>query len=161
MSDDDTLVNFRAPEETVETAKMKLEHGEMSKELRTRLEEIAHGTDVAERTRIKDQLKEKRQERRDKQREINNLQNDVDEIDRDIERLEERLDQLAEQEGEYDGYLKSLEADLRDGEHLFAGHAKVEEAATLGDCSEEEVINRLQERNPEIPDLQFKPANQF
>lgn len=149
------LVNFKAPEETVEAAKDKLQHGEMSEELRHTLKRIAHGADAAEQTRVKDRLKQLRKQRRQLEEDIQSLQSERDETERDIERLEERLDQLAEQEGEYDGYLKSIEQDLKDGIRVFEGHAKIKQAARIAGCSQADVLRDLQERNPDVPDEQF------
>jgi len=154
-SDNKKLVNFNAPEETVETAKAKLEYGEMSERLRETLEQIAHGADVAEQTRMKDQLQEKRKDRREIESDIRRLQDERDEVDQDIERLEQRLDELADQEGEYDGFLKSIEADLHDGMHVWETHAKVEQAAQIGQTTPEAVLDDLRERNPTIPEEQY------
>jgi len=152
----DKLVNFNAPEETVKKAKSKLEHGEMSERLRATLKEIAHGTDVAEQTRIKDHIQQLREDRRDVEGQINSLQRERDEIDRKIGRLEERLDTLMDQQGEYEGFLQSIEQDLHDGKSVFIGHGKIETAADLGDCTQEEVIEALQERNPDLPPERFE-----
>lgn len=155
----DKLVNFKAPKNTVETAKAKLNHGEMSERLRKTLEEIAHGKDVAEQTRVKERLKKEREERREIEREIRDKQQERDEKDRIIERLEEKLDTLSEQEGEYDGFLQSIEADLHDGKHVWKDHGKIEEAAELVDCRPKDVIEDLKERNPNLPESRFNPKD--
>ena len=152
------FVGFKAPKDTVELAKSKLAHGEMSEILRQRLASVAHGTDVAEETRIKDNLEELRESRRDKLQEIQNLQNDVDEIERKIGRKEERLDVLREQEGQYDGVLAMLEEDLHGGMRIFTESGKVKRAAELGDCTVQDVINDLKERNTDVPDQAFRKA---
>lgn len=150
------LVNFEASKEVVETAKGKLEHGEMSARLRETLERIAHGADVAEQTRIKDRLQDVREDKRQIETEMEKLRRQQEDKEREIERLEERLDTLMEQEGQYDGYLQSLDQDLQEGKSLFVGHAKIEEAARLGDCNEKDVIEDLRQRNPTIPGSQFE-----
>jgi len=155
MSDDMKYVGFNAPRESVEKVKSDLEHGGLSRILRERLEEAAYGVEVAERTRVKENLRDLREERRGIESKISKLQNDREEKDREIERLEQKLDRLAEQDGEYDGHLQSIEANLHDGKSVFTGHPLVKSAADAGDCDETDVIQDLQERNPELPESQF------
>lgn len=153
----DKLVTFNADPKTWEKAKSKTEHGELSERFREELNAIAHGVEISEQERVSDLLKEKRKDKRDKQREITDLQKDVDEIEREIERLEDRLEALAEQDGEYDGFLQSLDELLKDGQHVFPDHSQIKKAAEIGGCSRTEVINDLKRRNPEIPEKQFEP----
>jgi len=158
MTEHDKMVNFKANSETVKEAKDKLEHGEMSEELRARLDEIAHGTDVAEENRLTDRLKTLREDRRDLRRERDQIEDEIEEMNRDIERIEERLDELREQEGEYDGVLAMLEADLQDGTRIMKGTDKVKRAAEIGDCDPMDVIQDLKDRNPDVPDSAFRMA---
>lgn len=155
---DRKLVNFEVEGQTYEIAKDKLDHGELSEELRTRIHEIAHGTTVTNIERKRDLLTEKRKENRELQQQIRNLQNEYEENERDIERLEAELDQLLDQTGEYQGFLKALSEDLTDGKHLFVGHKQVEKAAELGDVTQQEVLDVLQERNPDVDESQFYTA---
>jgi len=158
MSDDRKQVNFTAPRSTVESAQQKLEHGEMSEELRATLDRIAHGADVAEETRLTDRLEELRGNRRDLRDERDRIESELEENERDIERVERRLDELRETNGEYDGVLAMLESDLHDGVRLMAGSEKVQRAATIGDCSPADVIDDIRDRNPDVPDMAFRPA---
>jgi len=158
MTNNDKLVNFKAPETTVEEAKAKLEHGEMSQRLREALETIAHGADVAEETRLTDRLQSLREERRTKRQERDAIEADLEEINRDIERVEQRLDNLREQQGEYDGVLAMLEEDLKDGRRILESSEKVIRAAELGDCSAADVIGDLKDRNPDVPDAAYWKA---
>jgi len=150
------LVNFKADAETVELAKSKLEHGEMSERLRQTLEHIAHGADVSERTRLKDQLQEKRRQRREVEQELSTLQSERDELDRDIERIEQRLDELLDKQGEYDGALSMLESELHSGEYVYSEKASVKQAATVGECSPESVVDDVRDRNGDVPDAAFE-----
>lgn len=152
---DRRLVTFRCEEPTVETAKQKLDHGEMSERLRETLEAIAHGADVAEQSRLKDRLRDLREEKREKESEIRALQNDRDEIDRNIERIEQRLDELLDQQGEYDGALAMLESELHEGGYVWPAKPSVREAAQVGQTTPENVIQDLKERNSEVPECAF------
>ena len=154
------LVNFNVDEETYELAKNKLEYGEMSELLRQTVRGIAVGTDTTERERKQELLEDKRKAVRDIDREIDDLENDKDEILREIERIERRLNELLEQDGEYDGVLAMLEEDLQSGIRILGGSDKVAKAAQIGDCSREDVVDDLKERNPDVPDKAFRPAEQ-
>ena len=153
-----TQVGFEVDKDTVETAKQKLEFGEMSQRLRETLEAIAHGTEVAEETRLTDRLQTLREERRSLRQQRDEVENGLDEVNRKIERVEQRLDSLREQDGQYDGVLAMLEEDLHSGVRILGGSDKIKRAAELGDCSVDEVIDGLKERNPEVPEKAFRPA---
>ena len=153
-----TQVGFEVDKDTVETAKQKLEFGEMSQRLRETLEAIAHGTEVAEETRLTDRLQTLREERRSLRQQRDNVETDLDEVNRKIERVEQRLDSLREQDGQYDGVLAMLEEDLHSGVRILGGSDKIKRASELGDCSVDEVIEDLKERNPEVPEKAFRPA---
>lgn len=158
MTEHDKLVTFNASSETLQEAKDRLEHGELSERLRGTLNEIAHGADVAQQTRLTDRLQTLREDRRDAERKIREWQDERDELDRKIERVESRLDELREQDGEYDGVLAMLEADLADGVRVMEGTDKVKRAARIGDCTPADVIDDLKERNPNTPDVAFRQA---
>lgn len=162
MSDEKnmTRVGFEAPAETVERVKRKTEWGGMSEKLRERLHEIAYGTEVTERKRLRENLEDLRKDKREVEQEIENLRHQRDEFEREIKNIEERLDVLMDNDGEYDGFLQALESDLRDGKRVDPGHGKVERAAELGECAPTDVIEALQERNPDIPDAAFQLPKQ-
>lgn len=155
-SDNRRQVVFRMDEATVDRAKQKLEHGEMSERLRQTLTAIAHGADAGERERVKGRLQDARQERDELKSEIDTKQQQLQTKTREIERLEERLDALMDKESEYDGFLQGIEQDMVDGMHVFHGHAKIERAAELGGCSQQDVLDDLRERNPSLPAQQFE-----
>lgn len=155
-NDNTTRSAFLVEETTLETAKAKLDHGELSEELRATVERIAHGADVAEETRLKDRLTELREDRRELTNKREQIEDDLEEKNRKIERVEERLDTLREQDGEYDGMLSAMEADLADGVRIRPDSKKVNEAASLAGCDPREVIADLKERNPDVPDKAFR-----
>ena len=149
---------FLVDEATLEQAKDGLDRGELSKELRATVERLAYGADVAQETRLTDQLRTLRENRREKRQERDNIETELEELNRKIERVEQRLDNLREQEGKYDGVLAMLEEDLHSGVRILGGSDKIKRAAELGDCSVDEVIEDLKERNPEVPEKAFRPA---
>ena len=156
--DNTTRVTFLAPEESWKEAQDKTEHGEMSERFRSEIDRVAHGADVAEENRLMDRLQTHREDRREAERKIREWQEERDELDRKIERIETRLDELRDQEGEYDGVLAMLEADLQDGVRIMEGTDKVKRAAQIGDCDPADVIQDLKDRNPDVPDMAFRQA---
>jgi septal ring factor EnvC (AmiA/AmiB activator) len=158
MSDDKKQVVFLCPREDYETADKKTGHGEMSEELREKVQEIAYGTEVTERKRLREQLEEEREDKRDIEQEIENLRHKRDEKERRIANKERRLEELMETDGEYEGYLQAIESDLRDGKRIYVNHGKAERAAELGNCDPADVVKALKERNPDLPEEAFQEA---
>jgi chromosome segregation ATPase len=159
MSDDDdmTQINVEVPESTKELAKEELGHGGLSRVIRQRLTEIAHGEQVGKRERIADQLEELRDEKREKVSARNKLDNQIADLDIKIERKERTMQDLEDSVGQYEGYLQSIEDQMHEHEmSVFVGHGQVETAAKLGDCTETDVLDDLRERNPDLPDEQFE-----
>ena len=151
---------FLVNESDYELAQSKLDHGEMSELLRQTVRGVAVGSNTTERERKQELLEDKRKAVRDIDREIDDLENDKDELFREIERIERRLNELIDQDGEYDGVLAMLEEDLHSGIRILGGSDKVAKAAQIGDCSREDVVADLKERNPDVPDKAFRPAEQ-
>lgn len=160
MSDDNTSdmtpVNFKAPEDAYERAKEKTEWGEISEELRGRINELAYGAETTRREELREQLESLRDDKQEKDTEIRTLQNERDEIERKIERVEQKLDNLRDTDSEYNGAIEMLESQLHDGERLFPQHDGVERAANIAQKPKQEVINDLRERNPDVPDYAFE-----
>jgi len=142
----------------VELAKDKLEHGEMSELLRETLDRVAHGADVAEETRLKDALEAIREDKRELRQDRDDIERQLEEKSREEERIEQRLDALREQDGEYDGVLAMLEEDLHDGVRILGGGDKIKKAARIGDCTTDDVIDDLKERNPDVPEKAYRPS---
>lgn len=156
MSDETEPVYVEVPAETKQLAKERLEHGGLTRVCRERLEEIAHGKETSEKNRVKDQLKDLRDKRRELKTQRDEIESELDDIEIKIERAEQRLDEIQDREGEYEGALSMLEEQLADGNHLFIGHGQVQEAAERGNCTQQDVLDDLKERNPTIPDEQFE-----
>ena len=73
--------------------------------------------------------------------------------------VEQRLEEEDTVNDEYQQLLEELDDLLEQGSRVFVGHAKVERAAQLADTSQEAVLDELRDRNPDIPEEQFEPAN--
>lgn len=155
-SNDRTQVLFEADPEAYEIAKEKLEHGEMSEELRSRVNEIAYGITVGRQERLKEELHTLRDRRHSQVAERDALNADISETERKIERVEGKLDTLRDQAAEYNGALDTLESQLHEGERLFPKHDGVETAAQIGGKSIQDVLDDLRERNPDVPAYAFE-----
>lgn len=143
------------PKRTHGIAKKKLDHGGLTRVVREALSRVAHGERTTEKERVKDHLRELRDNRRELMNERSDLNNRLDKLEIEIERTENRLDVLRDREGEYDGALQLIEQNMEDGMQVFVGHAMVEQAAEMGDCGQEDVLDDLKERNPDYPESQF------
>jgi len=163
MSDDEqdhAQINVTVPRETKEIAKRKLEHGGLTRVVRDALTRVAHGEDVSEREKVTDKLRQLRDTKREKISKRNQLDDEIAELEVKIERAENRLDELDDKQGEYEGTLKMIEQKMHDdGMHVFPGHGMIDEAASIGGCSPEDVIDDLRERNPDLPDHRFEEKN--
>lgn len=160
MTERDAQATFTVESDAKERAKRKLDYGELSERLRQTVHEIAYGTDVTERKRLKEKRRDLRSEVREVNREIEELKERREERQREIDRVDERIDALTDDDGEYDGYLQALETDLHDGSRIDVQHGKVERAAEIGNCDPKDVIQALQERNPDVPSEAFRMAKQ-
>jgi len=161
MSQDEDMVpvNFKAPEEAYETAKDKLEFGEMSEELRGRVKEIAYGAETTRREELREDLEELRSEKRERATKITNLQEQQRETERKIERLEMQLDNIRDTDEEYNGALEMLEEQLHRGNRVHKNHDGLERAANIAEKPKDDVITDLQERNPDVPAHAFELSN--
>lgn len=158
MTDGTQRVGADIDKKLYEAVKAKTDHGEISEEIRNRLREIAYGTEVSERQRLKEQLTDLRKQRRDLEAEISDKQRERDEVERKIERVEDRLGQLEDMSGKYDGMLETIESQLHDGVRFPPGGPPIQKAADMIDGDADDVIADLKERNPNVPDAAFRPA---
>jgi len=149
-------VHVEVPKSTKEQAKKQLEHGGLTRVVREELERIAHGSEVSEKKRLQDQLQELRDERTEKKKERNTLDNELEELEVKIERIENKLDNIRDREGEYEGALRMIEEMMeKHGMNVDFGHGKVEDAARVGNCTVEDVIADLKDRNPQYGPERF------
>lgn len=149
-------VHVEVPKSTKEQAKRQLEHGGLTRVVREELERIAHGSEVSEKKRLQDQLQELRDERTEKKKERNALDDELEELEVKIERIENKLDNIRDREGEYEGALRMIEEMMeKHGMNVDFGHGKVEDAARVGNCTVEDVIADLKDRNPQYGPERF------
>lgn len=148
-------INFTVEEAAKDLAKEKLEHGELSTELRETIHRVAYGKEISKREQLHRRLADLRDEKDALRAEIREKQAEVEEIESTIARMEERLDGMERREDKYDATLELLEETLYSGGRVFEEHGQVLKAAKIGGKEAEDVINELKERNPSIPDHAF------
>lgn len=155
MTSDKSQINFTVENDAKELAKEKLEHGELSTELRETIHRIAFGEEISKREQSRKRLAELRDEKDRKRSEIREAEAELEEIEDKIARVEERLDNMERREDKYEASLEMLEESLQEGEHVFEDHGQVIKAAKVGGKETEAVIDELKERNPMVPDYAF------
>lgn len=155
MTEDKSQINFTVSKDAKELAKEKLDHGELSTELRETIQRIAFGEEISKRERARKRLAELRDEKdrlRSKKREV---EAELEDIEQQITRIEERLENMERREDKYETSLEMLEETLYEGGHVFPDHGQVIKAAKIGGKDKEDVIDELKERNPRVPDHAF------
>lgn len=165
MSDDgrdSVRVTHRVPEHIRDAAQSQTRHGEMSEMVRDLYESVGYGTGWSTDDSLELELERVRAEKDSKRASIKSLQNkiqveqsELDKIEKRETRIEERL---VKQQGEskYEGHIESLESLLHSGVHVWIGHPTVKTAANAGTVTQQEVIEHLQDENPEIPPERFE-----
>lgn len=149
---DRSQVNFTVDRDAKELAKEKLDHGELSTELRETVQRIAFGEEISKRERAHKRLAELREQKDELRAQKREVEAEIEEVEGDIARLEERLDSMERREDKYEATLELLEETLYAGGRVFEEHGQVMKAAKIGGVDVEDVIDELKERNPSIPD---------
>lgn len=155
MADDREQINFTVEAGAKDLAKEKLDHGELSTELRETIHKIAYGEEISKRERLHKELAELRDRKDELRADIREKQAEVEEVEGKIARKEERLDGMERQEDKYEATLEMLEETLYAGGRVFEDHGQVMKAAKIGGKETSDVIDELRERNPSIPDHAF------
>jgi len=155
MGDGQAQVNFTVEANAKELAKEKLDHGELSTELRETIHRVAYGEEISKRERLHKQLADIRDEKDSKRAQIRELQAEVEELESKEARVQNRLDGMERREDKYDATLELLEETLYAGGRVFEDHGQVMKAAKIGGKEPADVIEELQERNPSVPDHAF------
>jgi len=86
---------------------------------------------------------------------IQELQDDLEDVRDQKQALLSKKAEMEEEQNAYEEHLEELEEFLLQGRHLDPSHARVKNAANVGDMEPTEVIDDLKGRNPEVPDYAF------
>lgn len=158
-SEDEEMVriNVEVPKSVRNTAKDKLEFGGISREVRDRLQEIAFGADLNQRSRLERRRDDLNEELRSLRAERRELDAEIENTEQQINAVDEKLSNLSTREDKYEAKLEELEGMVRqDGMRVFLDHPAVKRAAQTGGVEPEGVIEALKERNPDVPSYAFQ-----
>jgi len=149
-------INFTVDADAKDLAKEKLDHGELSAQLRQTIQQIAFGEEISQRESAKRRLAELREQKDNLRSDKREIETELEDIEQQITRVEERLDKMERKEDKFEASLQMLEESLRDGQRVWEDHGQVIKAAKLGGVDKEAVIQKLKERNPAVPDYAYK-----
>jgi chromosome segregation ATPase len=159
MSDNKVPVRALVDPQDKERAMKRLDHGGLSREIRQTVQRIAE-QGKSRKKQLKEELDQAREKRDEKVAIRDKANTEIERINGKIERLEKQLDDIRDREGEYEGHLQSIETAMHDGMRVFPEHGQIINAAEAGDCEPADVIADLKERNPDLPESQFRKATQ-
>lgn len=156
--DEDTVrVNVEVPQSVRDTAKKKLGHGGISKEVRNRLREIAFGPELNQRSRLERQRQDLADELRGLREERRGIDSQIETVENRIDAVDDQLASLSSREEKFEAKVEELESRLRrDGVRIDPEHPAVVRAAATGGVEPEGVLEELKERNPDVPDFAFE-----
>lgn len=160
MSDEDVHVSHRVPEDIRDEAQNRTNRGEISEAVRRVYRNFArgeaypgHAQHEAERV-VLERMDDRLQEYQDEMDETRRAMQER------IEELEEEKEQRDAARDEYEGRLRELEELVRSGSHVDPEHGAVLDAAECSARPPSRVIEELKQRNPDIPDYAFQPADE-
>jgi len=156
LTNNTVQVSHLVPEHVREAAKANSEYGELSEKVRVLYETVAFGEEIGQRTQLERELQSVRNKKDEKRSKVRELQAEIDNLERREMRLEDQIGNLSSKEDKFEGAMEMLEQQLYDGTHIFKEHGAVQKAAGLAGSEPTQVIKRLKERNPGVPDYAFK-----
>lgn len=155
MSEYDDQLHVQVDGDAKELAKEQLGHGGLSEAVRRRIDEIAYGEEVSKHTRLSQRLQTLRNEKDELRSKRRELDAQIEEVEQKVTRIEEQLSHLDKREDKFDAALEMLEETLHSGDRVWPEHGQVQRAARIGGVEPTDVIERLQERNPSVPEFAF------
>lgn len=137
-------------------AKENAEYGELSEAVREAYRIVAYGDGYQDRDRLQQQLQRAKSEYERQVEEKERVESRMDDVEARIRRLRDQLETIESQEDRYEEELQELEEQVRNGAYIFPDHAGVQRAAETAGMDPNQVIDDLQERNPDVPPRAFE-----
>jgi len=156
MTDEKTRVNVEMPDHLHNAVMRELPHGKFSEEVRSLAQRLAFGEEIAEDDALRAELENVRAEIDDVDATMTELRAKRKELENKEKRIEKKVDKQAKQQQKHEGQIEMLEGELRAGQNLDEGDGRVKRAADSGRMKPEHVIEKLRNRNPEVPDYAFE-----
>ncbi len=138
--------------------KEKMKHGEMSERLRHVHEQMAYGAHVTEKARVQELIRELEEQLEELVRQRERLDSDIRDVRSRLQNAESELERVEESQDHLDELLSDIEAGVVAGQRVDPTHPRVKTAAEIANETPKDIIRRLQERNPDVPDEAFRYA---
>lgn len=148
-------VSHLVPKSLKEAAQANAKHGELSEVVRDAYRVVAYGGSYAETGRLEQEIRKVQSDRERVAEKLDELQSELELLEQREAELQEHLDQAETVDEQVESLLAEMEEMIYAGEPVFPDHGKVQTTAGLAGTSEEEIIERLQTRNPELPAAAF------
>jgi chromosome segregation ATPase len=156
MGEETALFGAHIDADTAEIIDSRLEYGEKSELVRDLAQAIAYGGDWDERTAIDTQIENVEQRLADAREERRRADAKIETIENELEKLREKREVKQTTEEKLDISLVPIESELRQGNRVFVEHGPVDSVARELKLPAADVIDRLKERNPDVPDYAFE-----
>jgi chromosome segregation ATPase len=155
--EDPVQVSHMVPPSHRDDASQNTEFGGVSQAVREVYRLLAEGANQ-DTVRLEMKLKMVQRDRERTEEKIEDLQDELEYLKERKGELEDRVEEYGTRESEYEQMMEDLSAELDQGYAVFRDHGKVQRAADASDHTPGEIIERLQDQNPTVPDEQFKEA---
>lgn len=149
--------NCRMPVEWMESLKEKLPYGGLTELARDAFREELYGEELGKRSMLQRELNRLEETRQDKRSGIREEQVDLERIEDRISTVQTKLSERSTRKDQFEGAFDSLEMTLREGGvHMVPELTQVKRVARVGGLEPDQVIARLRERNPDVPNYAFE-----
>lgn len=155
MTDDTQRISINISTDLYSKLDEELDHGERSEIVRETLRTVANGGwdhrspyDIA--------LQRKHRQLREVEGEIDDLQREAQDLRRDIEILQKKKDEQPTKDEIIDETIRELETKVRAGMNAHPTSSHITAVADDLGMDVDELITRIRERNPDLPDIAFE-----
>lgn len=155
MSDDTKKWVADIDAETAAEAEERLEWGERKNAIETLAELIANDG-FTERTPYDARIRQLQRKRKNLESEREQINEQIEEIDGELDALRETRSSFESSEDKLKGSIESIETNLRHaGMNVYEDQPAVKDVAQKYGLSTEQVVDRVKDRNPDVPPQAF------
>lgn len=148
-------VSHLVPENLRDLATERTDYGGLSELVREAYRIGAMGTEAGKR-RMRYELRRIRQDREHLEARREDIDEELAELAEHESRIEDELEDSRRYEEVIEDRFEEVEAKIREGRAVFPGHSDIADLSALASITESEVIERLKERNPDLPEHAFE-----
>lgn len=161
MGNDTKLFGAQVPETVMDAIEARLGYGEKSEYIREFARHLAYGEYVDDRTPLDAAIAVTENRIATLEQERQEITTELDRLGDELDRLNDERQRYTNTESHLDAALIALEDDLRRGMNVDPEAPRVDRVAREFDKTAEDVIDRLKQRNPDVPDHAFERATPF